>query len=283
MTGSGSFWHVKKTGWLFAAAAAFILTVADCMCRNRDADVYGNPLFPQVIIVSAVSFASFACIFLLPRFFLSASLLAAGGVCVFFFAPDVRAPYLFVALPALLTVFLLRYCSLPETRKPIVSVAYGVLSVLELIGIVYLLRGLIGANTSFLPHILPFLKWKGRLNNNDYGLVLLFFLFALYVFFSFRQARAPEKQPEKQQKKNGKQKKKKDAAKTKPNICVWLRFAAVCLFFVSAVLWCLQSAEELFLPVSSFVNLVAVFVLCCAASVTPPEAIMNSKSAEVSL
>ena len=282
MTESESFWRVKKTCWQVAAAAAFILTIADCMCRNRDADVFGNPLFGQFVIVSAVSFASFACVFFFSHFFFALPLLAVGFVCVFFFAPDVRAPFLFVALPAVLTVFLVRYGLPQETRKPVVSVAYGVLSALELIGIVYLLRALIVQNTPFFDYILPLSKWKGRLSNNYYGLVLLFFLFALYVLFNFRQAREAAKQPAKQQKKNGKQKKKEDAAKTKPNICVLLRSTAVCLFFMSAALYCMQSYSDVFLPVPSFANLVAVFVLCGAAFVPPPEAILNSKSAEVS-
>ena len=54
------FGCVKKSHWLIAAIAAFILCVADCLYRNRDGDALGDPLFGQFVLVCAVSFASFA-------------------------------------------------------------------------------------------------------------------------------------------------------------------------------------------------------------------------------
>ena len=261
--------HIKKTEWLFAAVAAFLLTAADCLYRNRDAAVMEDPKFPQYLICGAVTFVSFALVFLLGRFWISAPLIACGGVCVFLLAPELRVSYLYAALPAILAVFLIRYWPLAETRKPVVLFMYGLLSALELTAVLYLLDGLLRDGSISLNEILPFSKLRGRLTNNYYGLVFLFFLFVFYVRLHVRREKGSRARKKAARKRPGNKKMTNDsksAVSGGQDVCVWLRFTAVCLFFALALLYCLRQYSETFLPVSSFINLVAVFVIASQLS-----------------
>ena len=129
-----------------------------------------------------------------------------------------------------------------------------------------MLRTLISSQTLLLHEILPFARLNGRLSDHFYGFALLLFLFVLYAVFGFPRAGDAGRRRAKERQKSKKKRKPDPSAKAKTDPLIPLRYAAVCLFFLSAAFWCLQYYREPFLPVPSFVNLPAVFVLAAGIS-----------------
>ena len=254
--------RAKKRDWFLAASAAFALTVLNCMYLNRENAIAEDARFWQFTLVSFVAFASLMCVFLLKRFWMAAPLITAGGVGIFLVSPEVRALYLYMALPAILTVFFLRYIPLTEKPGKWNIIMHSVYLIAALAVVICLLRELVSSGGLYFRNFLPFTNLFGRFEDNHYGLSALIILFALYAVFGFRQAGktiSANTQNHTGQKKRGRKTRRIDFSRFA--LAVWLRYAAVCLFFLFVILNYSLFYDELFLPVPSFVNLTAIFVV----------------------
>ena len=254
--------RAKKRDWFLAALAAFVLTFLSCIHQNRELSLSDDSRFWQFAVVGFVSFASLGCVFILEHFWMAATLIAAGGACVFLYTPETRALYLYAALPAVLTVFFLRYVPWTEQTDRWKLPVGGVYLAAELAGLICLGWKLTASNALLLRDLLPITNLFGRLENNHYGLLALIVLFALFAVFGFRRGRKQvyEKAPEQTGNKKSRQKTRRQNL-SGGSAVLWLRYAAVCLFFLFVILSFTLFYKELFLPVPSFVNLAAVFVV----------------------
>lgn len=254
--------NAKKRDWFLAVLVAFVLTFLNCVHQNRAITLSADPRFWQFVVVGFVSFASIGCVFLLERRWMAAPLIAAGGVCVYLYTPEMRALYLYAALPAILTVFFLRYVPLTEQTGKWKIPACSVYLTAELAGLIFLLWGSKVSDALLLRDFLPMTNLFGRFESNHYGLIALIVFFALFAAFGFRRGEKQGYENASDQTDNIKRRKKTRRQKCSGRVVVlWLRYVAVCLFFLFIILSFLLFDKELFLPVPSFVNLAAVFVI----------------------
>ena len=248
--------RAKKRDWVFAALTAFALAFLNCIHQNREVSLSEDPRFWQFAAVCFVSFASLGCVFLLERFWMAAPLIVAGGACIVLFAPEMRELYLYAALPAILTAFFLRYVPLAEKPDKWNVLANSVYPVLELTGEIWLMGKLTSSNVLYFRNFLPFTNLFGRFTDNHYGLIALI---AVFGFLRERKTISVNMQKDSDRKKRGKKPRQKKLSGFA--FVIWLRYTAVCLFFLFIIPAYSLFYVESFLPIPLFMNLTAVFVV----------------------